>query len=828
MESREAELSAILSANNYAALSEYCRNQEILFELASNFTTYSNPELQKFILNLASKWFRFNPADIANELIQPLYNLLFETIPQYYANYQANLADEIAEAQSLFVIYNYPQNFQEIWDVIFRFTPIITHKFLIYFGKETSVLAPCRLELFQNLKATLRQTNVLNSIITYTCQLMNTEILTALNILVEYIPWCDLDFITNEQVLGLLQRAIESKPTTASALNICNNLIKRSINDQNINYLINTFADLENLAQILETFNDSPEIQNSIATLVATVGLITYDQSFFEFSLQLLDISEYCAVTVSPFICFYISQQDQENYDFQQSFEMGFEHLITFFNSEVSPSVYYQYENYVVAFTNICVTCWTLDSAACETYLNTALDELNPIEAPALAGALSFLAKRLTKGLYSFNKHLENFVNKSKPIISMEPPFSVQQVIAFYSFIQLSQVAVDKIRGNEGHIILQTFINIIEHFKMDPASLSSVLTLLAQFINSHAKLIQGEYQLAHDLLASWNPEYVSVGASLLMASPQSEQRFAEIFPNFEQTINNTAPDAPEFHNILHCTLILIMRKTNKNADNEPYIQLLNNVQQYVIGDDILTSAFIEATKTLTCEKIFDYLLPFMPNVNGPKGLYSLISCFFGYLRIMPSLEQAEWLNGYIATVFNAICQCLDVDRSKKTKNNFIDLAFKEFADTFKLVNDYISQEIHEQIFAFAKMIYNQVMDRPEIYTAILSLLAGFAKTHPDAIVETISSCPVPVTLAAELDRNPVVLSNLLKRTRNIFSKLNNQDSDKVQEIIAGVQNFGLDPERVGEFLLGENNEETVEGSRRIYIDMRKVISALGI
>ncbi|EAY19718.1 hypothetical protein TVAG_433140 [Trichomonas vaginalis G3] len=832
-DSRETEVNELIKSNNYTALAAFCRSYENLNELMTNFLSFQGNEIKKLTLQVISKNFRFNANEMPNEIIPIIYSFLFEVIPQNYNSLQATLAAEIAESQSLFVLYNYPNNYPNIFNTIFEFNPVIIAEFLVSFGRETSVLSPLRLELFSNLKGSLRQSGILNSILEYTCQLLESDIQTALRILVELTPWCDLDFINNQDVLRLLQHGIETKPTTANALTVFNNIIKRSINDSNISDLIFNFANIENLTQILQTFNDSEQIQNAVAILISNVGLITYDASFYEFSLQLLTISEFCAVTVSPFICFYISQQSAESFDFEAAFQLGFEHLVTFFNSDITPALYLKSKKYAIAFSNICVTtveCQMRSGAFTnlEEFIFSPIGETDPTEAPAIIGALTFFGKQLLSKGYIYNKYLDMFIQKTKSILTIEQPYSPQQIISFCTFAELSYTGADKFRQADTMQMLSLFVNIMQQSQLDTESLSFFMSLFTDFTSYHSGRLKSEAsELIEDLIGSWNPECISVGTGLLMAEMNSEQRFAEYLSNFESAISQSQSGTPEFNNIILCTLTFMKMKTNKNTDNSPYIPFLEGLQQYVIGDDHLTSVYIEAATALLTTDIFDFVTTFIPNVVGPRGLRSLISSLLKYFKSQ-IIDNDEWLNNYEQAIFNSLCACLDVDRIKKEKNIFIDTAFDEFAETFKLNRSKLTEEFQSAVFEYIRNIYLQIMDRPKIFTSVTMMFKDFAKNYPEQIYEILQICPVSFTLASELDQDASGLFQLFKRTQKFFQSLNSLNPEKVHEILNNVSNLGLQPESIESFLLDPDEKMSTEDARKNYIDMRKVISSLGI
>ena len=832
---KEKELATVIGTSNYPIIASYTRSPEGAAFLVQSFPELTEKNVQILVLETIFFWYNDKNKELPAELNELMYQLLFTVCVERYQSYDIEVRNYISKAQVASCFVNYPGNNAEFWQTMFGFGTGILDPFLIEFGRESSIYSAERLEIFAPLKAAMREQEVLPAIIKHVFDLLASDPTTGLRILNGFAHWCDLDFVSDEASMGLIVKSLENVQTTALVISLYETIIQRNANDESLGSIIEALINTESLEQIIEQSKEAPQfldpIHEAIGSLVKTIGTITGDAGYFEFAMTcLLDASELAAVSVSPFICYYVSQQDKESFELQETFENSYNHLVSFFDDEeVTPAVYMKHRKFPLALSDICVSCFLLDPETCTQFVLSSLDGMNPLETPAISAALSFLILQMCN-FSSIQNHLTNYVEKGIAITHIQPPYSPQELSAFYIFILMSAKTPDKINLEAKNAIFGNFMTIVGTEGISQEDLSLFLDEFARIVPQFASNLEVGSDITQPLFETMKPEFVLAAAAVSQSQQKTrDERFHELYPVYQQAIEQNAENPEELMNSVKCTLQFLKAFTISvklpPEEGEPICDFLLPYSQE--NDDLL-SLYITCVGNI-CSNAMERLAPLIESVASPKALFMLTNVTAKFYKDSMEIEQiSEFFNQVMNAEFASILSCYEVELTLNRKiSEELMFAISRFTEIVKNQFSYIEDDLKAAIFEFAKRCYTHEITSVFMFLQAVTLLALF-RDNTDELFAVVSTCAMPIVLSNSISAISIELVNPLKKHKKLMKILIEADEEKASQTVQALAEIGIDPEYAASFLVNGELKINNDTSKQIFLDMRKMFLTSGV
>ncbi|EAY04256.1 hypothetical protein TVAG_390260 [Trichomonas vaginalis G3] len=812
---KEEQITNGLNQEMIGTLSDFFINPELIQWEVQNYENLQIENSKVFVLSNISYWYEDKSDSISIEVNDLVQNFLFEKL---ISNYSANsevIKVAISKAQAMFIIYNYPTNIPNFWTNLFEFEEEIIKHFLTSFTNETSILSINRLEPFSNIKNTMLNDGTANTILTYAFDLLQRDAPSGLQILHKFSYWCDINYISDETAMNLLQSALIQLETAPTALDVFGVVIQRLQEGEARSDLIQMICDSGKLLNIVSANPSAIDLHGAVGRMFYTVGVLTNDPLIFQCSVQLLESSIPAILAVVPFICTYISEQES-CFTIQEIIEAAYNRIVSFFSdSDLTLSLYYELDQQPSAFARIIVSCWVWNSDSTSKVLEDLMTEA-PNDLSKIAAQCHIMRCIMEENSSNAQKFMKDTVMDS--IINIfsyvTQPFTQQILVAFDAF---SRLCFDK----NYHVTcfpdiylpheLNDLLAIIFDDSTDEKSKIKFLDIFEKFSQSQCGKMPVDDSIVNTLISAGDFHYVRAGAAL--ASCNSEYFNNSIAPMLKVLESNLNDDK----NTINCLLAFL--SNTSTIQNKTNLQnYFNMVYEKVTDNSESLGLFCLAVDSAYGDEAPMYLTTIIDNVIYP---YSL-SCFTRVIRnhikksTKISDENVEWFNNLINHVFNQTVSLVYICQGLNIQNDYVDECLRNTTILIKEHFNLIDNEIKGNIFDFAQQQFRRTLDSICAYECSMALLFEFATFDIKSVVDVVSPAPQNLCFAIQWDSLSPQLTSTFKVLRALINKLTTRCQEFSDILEETSKNLGLDSKAIIEFFRRETLKERAKESDRLF------------
>ena len=643
-----------------------------------------------FIFTLMPRWLKYRVSEIPPELLVALKDIIFDQSFEAKFASANNFPKNLAHIRVCVMWQMYPEGWPSFWD---DFLPNFSNNSVILFLQEFAdfsqgFMSQENKNRYTIIKDAMRADESDAKLIQFILQNLNPQVKTCYNILGAIMKWINLQFIINEDALGVINQGLEgTQEVVGEVLSIFRTIIKRGMPDQNrieIMQAINVSAISE---KVLGTEGIKSETVEKLAALIEAFGTYAIEyqiaDGYLELGVHFIQgiIDDKGCVAIAPFIDEYVKADPSVA---ATILEMLVTRLGYYFNEEDldpldEPSI-------LESLTKISKTCLSKNEEDTIGFFSASWEQIDFSE-PALVASLLFFSTR-TFSNKKFMEQRKAIVEKFWPIISDISEIDSPQIFKIYQLFTsfFNTIAPEYDSEVRTAVYNSMFTMSLAEFE-DVNWHNMLMDNFAFFVKNYCSKVEFDPDNIQTLLQAMEPTSVAIAGMLVrLLKDQQEEFFTACMDALNQTLQS------EEDKTAVCKLILQFIRSITyspgSAHIAPVTEFLKSIIEYVSGDDETFSHYI---RTVYASLEHEGLEILYETMGVDKGVHSYeeLSCAFKALLNSKVYTDHSWAKEIIPAL---------VEPSIELYNSVSPLDWDQEKLGFK------NQEIVEMISSFLELI----------------------------------------------------------------------------------------------------------------------------